>query len=107
MRLGPAYAPAVTIGSAPHACRINCMPSRLHTCHIWPCAPPRYGLRTLRDCAALCRTCAHCVFVSFNLANDDCSWYRQCDLGELEDQQGGYRSMRVREGAPEGELTLF
>ena len=83
------------------------MPSRLHTCHIWPCAPPRYGLRTLRDCAALCRTCAHCVFVSFNLANDDCSWYRQCDLGELEDQQGGYRSMRVREGAPEGELTLF
>ena len=27
----------------------------------------------------------------------DCSWYRHCDLGELQDRQGGYRSMRVRE----------
>jgi len=54
-------------------------------------------LRTLRDCAALCRTCAHCVYISFNLASNDCSWYRHCDLDELQDQQGGYRSMRVRE----------
>ena len=99
MSLGPAYAPAVTRQCA------ACVPHQLHAfpaaysphTALWPCAPPRYGLRTLRDCAALCRTCAHCVFVSFNLANDDCSWYRHCDLGELQDRQGGYRSMRVRD----------
>ena len=91
-----------------------------HTTHTYR----RYGLRTLRDCAALCRTCAHCVYISFNLASNDCSWfrhcalvrviltlaltptltlaltltrYRHCDLDELQGRQGGYSSMRVRE----------
>ena len=57
----------------------------------------KYRLRSLRDCAALCRTCVHCVYVSFNLANNDCSWYQNCDLDELHNKNGGYRSMRVRE----------
>ena len=57
----------------------------------------KYRLRTLRDCAALCRTCAHCVYVSFNLASHDCSWYGHCDMDELQGKQGGYSSMRVRE----------
>ena len=47
-----------------------------HTTHTYR----RYGLRTLRDCAALCRTCAHCVYISFNLASNDCSWFRHCAL---------------------------
>ena len=76
--------------------------SRVRRMHALPAisaslSTSRYGLRTLRDCAALCRTCAHCAYISFNLASNDCSWYRHCDLDELQDRQGGYRSMRVRE----------
>lgn len=56
-----------------------------------------YKLRTLRDCADICRTCSHCHFVSFLPQNNDCSWYRYCDVDKLIAPEGGYRSMHVRQ----------
>ena len=56
-----------------------------------------YKLRTLRECADICRTCSHCRFVSFMPQNNVCSWYRHCDVDKLIAPEGGYRSMLVKE----------
>ena len=45
----------------------------------------RHGIRNLDECAAQCRKCARCRFVSLSLAEGhrDCSWYASCDLSRL------------------------
>jgi len=49
----------------------------------------------LADCAARCERCAACHYVSLSLANEDCSWYTQCDLDHLIDVGANYTSEAV------------
>ena len=37
----------------------------------------------LQACIASCMACARCNFVSFSRGERDCSWYRDCDMGAL------------------------
>ena len=63
------------------------------------------GLHTLAQCAARCRHCAACHYVSFSYPHDDCSWYTRCNLSALLDGRGPeggpvefgrFRSLRVQ-----------
>ena len=55
------------------------------------------GLTTdiVARCAAACAACSQCAFYSVSLYNDDCSWYRSCDLAALKTVPGGYRTFRL------------
>jgi len=53
------------------------------------------GIRSLAECVQVCRTCDACVFVSFHLGHNDCSWYTRCAMRRLIPADG-YRSVRVR-----------
>mgnify|MGYP007078088577 CR=1 FL=1 len=39
----------------------------------------------LAECAAICRSCARCKYVSYTLKQTDCSWFHSCDLTSLHD----------------------
>ena len=43
--------------------------------------PPQ--IANLSECAARCRSCARCNFVSFSEMHHDCSWYRTCRFDDL------------------------
>ena len=45
----------------------------------------KHGIHNLADCAARCRRCANCHFVSLSLSSThrDCSWYQECDMRRL------------------------
>ena len=38
----------------------------------------------LRDCLRVCEGCASCNFVSWSLADNDCSWYSHCTFDRLQ-----------------------
>ena len=54
------------------------------------------GLTTdiVARCAAACAACSACAFFSVNLYNDDCSWFKNCDMTALETIPRGYRTFR-------------
>lgn len=53
------------------------------------------GIASLADCVARCRRgCSKCEFVSLSLKNEDCSWYKECDLDRLM-KVAGYKSEAV------------
>ena len=56
------------------------------------------------DCAARCRLCASCRFVTYSPTEDDCSWYSRCDLRRL-GQAPGFHSLEVRPSGPKGALS--
>ena len=68
----------------------------------WP--GRKYGILGLTACAAACRRCARCRYVSFSAKNDDCSWFHSCSMQHLGIDWGGdsYTSLAVRP-APEAE----
>ena len=47
-----------------------------HIHGFWPAQ--KHGIADLASCAARCRTCTGCRFVSFSPAHDECAWYRIC-----------------------------
>uniref|UniRef100_A0A7S3B338 Uncharacterized protein n=1 Tax=Haptolina ericina TaxID=156174 RepID=A0A7S3B338_9EUKA len=53
------------------------------------------GVRDLSACELRCKTCARCNFVSFSSRNDDCSWYRTCQM-PLRSLPVHYRTIGVR-----------
>ena len=38
----------------------------------------------LSSCVRLCSCCANCHYVSFSARHGDCSWYRTCDIQQLQ-----------------------
>lgn len=40
-------------------------------------------LHSMDECVAACRGCPRCNFVSFSLANRDCSWFHRCSMHRL------------------------
>lgn len=46
-------------------------------------------VETLHACAARCKTCAGCMYISFNGRTRECSWFRSCDLVNLLERDGG------------------
>ena len=58
------------------------------------------NITSLEQCIQQCERCERCNFVSFSLANDDCSWYVDCDMSRLiPTPQANYTSVRVRNGS--------
>lgn len=58
----------------------------------------RFGIRTPEDCAAKCRACTRCRFVSMSLSavHDECAWYASCDALEKPPPTGpDYFSLHV------------
>ena len=53
------------------------------------------GVRSLDACVAKCADCPGCGYVTFSAEKDDCSLYEECDLDQLSQGRGGYRSVRV------------
>ena len=62
----------------------------------------KHHITSMDECAAKCRQCARCAYVSLSLAaqHRDCSWYSECDLRDLRrPPRSGidYNSTRVRQ----------
>lgn len=57
-----------------------------------------HGILTLEACAAACRRCSRCRYVSYSSRNDDCSWFHSCSIQHLGLDWGGdsYTSLAVR-----------
>lgn len=49
-----------------------------------------------RACAAMCKHCARCRFVSYSPRYADCSWFATCSLDALQTGVDGFRSARLR-----------
>jgi len=55
--------------------------------------------RGMQQCAAFCRQCARCRFVSLSVRHRDCSWFYACDVQRLagtssrERQVWGFRTL--------------
>ena len=51
----------------------------------WPLSKHPH-LRTVADCAQMCRQCGRCNYISFSTSplHNECAWYHSCDLGALE-----------------------
>ena len=49
--------------------------------------------RGMQQCAAFCRQCARCRFVSLSVRHRDCSWFYACDVQRL---AGRHHSSRER-----------
>lgn len=47
-------------------------------CHSGPSGA--FKLSTLKACERRCAQCSACNFISFSAAQNDCSWYSECDL---------------------------
>ena len=50
-------------------------------------------------CVEQCKRCERCRFVSFSKRLNDCSWFSQCDMQQLElfgGSAGSYTSVRVK-----------
>jgi hypothetical protein len=61
-------------------------------------APVLNNISSLADCVAMCTwLCPRCRFVSFSRANDDCSWYADCNMLNLMPSPGatGYVTVEV------------
>ena len=41
-------------------------------------------------CAARCRGCARCRYVSFSRLHEDCSWFHTCEMADLRMRWAGY-----------------
>lgn len=56
----------------------------------------QHGITNLAQCAAKCRTCSACNYVSFSRKNNDCSWFAACAT-PLQHAFGGltYRTAQV------------
>ena len=57
--------------------------------------PPHHWRKALKACRRFCQLCANCNYVTVSLANDDCSWYRECNLDALDRKYDGFYSSRV------------
>ena len=59
-------------------------------------------LRGIASCAAFCRACEGCSFVSFSAAHRVCSWHSECLLTDLRRAQSGvdYNTTAVRPARP-------
>jgi hypothetical protein len=55
--------------------------------------------RAVAQCTTACLACEQCHYISVSLQFRDCSWYRHCQLAQLHDDIGPFRSMRVRWGS--------
>eukprot|EP00966_Prymnesium_polylepis_P083596 1936424-Prymnesium_polylepis.1 len=77
----------------------NCTTSSLGW---WPTY--KHRIRSMDDCAAMCRRCERCAYVSLSLApaNSDCSWFARCDMENLlmPPPESGYKSLRVKPEPP-------
>ena len=61
---------------------------------------PAYGIVSIDDCAARCRACARCVWVSYSMVHGQCDWYSTCNTSKLNRHFGGetFRTRRIRAG---------
>ncbi|KAL1507088.1 hypothetical protein AB1Y20_007947 [Prymnesium parvum] len=50
----------------------------------------------LARCLDRCSRCLRCRFVSFSLEKEDCSWYAECNLKELHEQNFGFSTAEVQ-----------
>jgi FkbM family methyltransferase len=53
-----------------------------------------------RECANLCLACARCNVISFSLAERECDWFHDCDLGVLETVDKPWKTMMVNQLEP-------
>ena len=59
----------------------------------------KLGISDLATCAAACRTCARCDFVSYQTSGSDCSWFHRsaCDASKLKESHSpAFVTTRVR-----------
>ena len=49
--------------------------------------------RGMQQCAAFCRQCARCRFVSLSVRHRDCSWFYACDVQQLAGTSSRERQM--------------
>ena len=65
----------------------------------WPLSPE---LCSPEQCAARCRACDRCRYISYSIANGECSWFRRCDLDALRMQFNGrsYVTLQVSRAEP-------
>lgn len=56
------------------------------------------GLQSMGECAARCRRCRNCRYVSFSLQHAECGWFARCSTAALVTAVGGetYRTRRVK-----------
>jgi len=56
----------------------------------------RHGIHDLAQCVARCHGCAHCRYVSFSWAHDECAWFSHCRLPLEQAYQGDtYQTLQV------------
>ena len=48
------------------------------------------GIADFAGCAARCRGCARCHYVSFSPLHEDCSWFHTCEMSDLRMRWAGY-----------------
>lgn len=62
----------------------------------------QYHIRTLAECVAMVAQCRMGNYASFSTLEADCSWYQQCDMGNLDVVGRGYISEVIAPFTPPG-----
>lgn len=56
---------------------------------------PHHWKKALKACRRFCSDCANCNYVTLSISQNDCSWYRSCDLNNLNTRYAGFYSTSV------------
>jgi len=98
------YNASVTGGAAPFKpgderdgnCGFSWWADDCNTKNVGAWNTTKEGIKTIADCAKRCEGCQACNFVSFSALNEDCSWYKSCDLSSLGHPGASYTSEMVK-----------
>ena len=79
--------------------------SRQDTCQVdrkgaWHVSVRGDPLVGAQRCAARCRRCQNCRYVSFSVKERDCSWYAECSMDKLGTGAYGHQSAHVIKQTP-------